>query len=139
VGGTPSCGGRRQRAAAVKSDVSHGHLAHESRPRGGEALGVREANGGWAELPDALLCVFLDGDEFEEVEDAEAAAHPRLTAGGQRVIRAGNVVAEWLRGPAPMKTEPALRTQPRSATPSTVRCSGAMRLVRAEASSGCER
>jgi hypothetical protein len=49
---------------------------------GCEAFGVSEAQGGGAELLDALFGIFLDGDELDEVESAETAACAGEAAGG---------------------------------------------------------
>ena len=50
-----------------------------------------------------MLRILLHGDEFDEVVDAESAAHTRHAAGGQRVVGAGDIVAHGLRGPAAHK------------------------------------
>ena len=48
----------------------------------------------------ALRSILLHGDELDEVVDAQAAAHARHAAGGQRVIGARDVIAHGLRRPA---------------------------------------
>jgi hypothetical protein len=61
-----------------------------------QSLGIGEPNGGRTELLHSGLRIFLNGYELYEVEHAEAAADAREPAGGQRVVGAGDVVAQRL-------------------------------------------
>ena len=61
------------------------------------AFGFGKADGVGAESCESLRRVLLDGDEFDEIHDAEASADGCHAAGGEGVVWSGDVVAHGLR------------------------------------------
>ena len=63
-----------------------------------QAFSLGQSNGCGAKATQPFGLIFLHGYNFQKIHYAEAPAHAREAAGGQRVVWARDVIAEGLRG-----------------------------------------
>ena len=62
-----------------------------------QAFGIGQRNSRRCDLAYSFARHLLAGNDADEVEHTEAAAHTRHSTGGQHVVRSGDVVARGLR------------------------------------------